>query len=169
MTKEINYTSEDDSVCPRDYKDRISPHQEPVDTQHDVECKGCGGVSCKNKVLKGGTVCPSCFDKMTTQEPIEWAKEFTKQFGINQYGGVQAHRQDLEIPFIANLIKQAEERHNQDCTREEWARVSEREVIKRKLSVIKRWVMTIRDNEKGYAEDECVIRESELLSIITNQ
>lgn len=49
-------------------------------TQHDIECKGCGGVECKNKVLKGGTVCPSCFDKMIgkSTSPQEYKEEKCK-------------------------------------------------------------------------------------------
>ena len=118
-------------------KEFISPHQEPVATQHDVECKGCGGVSCKNKVLKGGTVCPSCFEKMTTQEPMEWQKQWEKECGFlfqknlpelpkNQ---IRVDTQGIIKNFIQSQIKQAEERHNQDCTREEWVRADEREKI----------------------------------------
>ena len=173
-----------------------SPHQEPVATQHDIECKGCGGVSCKNTVLKGGTVCPSCFEKMTTQEPIcdcklkpcehdnmtpkepmEWAKAFDKEFNYANFcwnGDIDTGRkfakQEMKRvkQFISSQITQAEERHNQDCTREEWARASERErIIKEIPKIIDRY----RVEKEPMCQQNVILRvvKDRIINIITNQ
>lgn len=174
--------------------DAQSPHQEPVATQKEEESDCCGASLIQ---LDGKLYCRACRsemkDEIPTQEPMEWAKEFDNKFNLDESNGIGVlpSLQHAVKQFIQNQIKQAEERHNQDCTREEWKENIERIVKAGYDSMLDQKVMEARASErerivkevekcfKEYQNDSellaknCIFRtgmgKEDIINLITNQ
>ena len=135
------------------------------------KCEKCGEIITElNHYFSG-----RCFSLDTPpQEPIEeknnWIEEFYQLYlKGRKNSATQSYIDYFEARhFIQLQIKQAEERHNQDCTREEWARASERERIVKEIPKI---IDEYRIEKEPLCQLNAILRviKDKIINLITNQ
>lgn len=149
------------------------------------KCKGItGGCPANIGVWKSCSLCDKPFEPQVEKEEKSWKdspetdirvedpqnlskgdKERTHIRTSLTYclpAGINDDEWEVIINNVEGLISQAQSKHNQDCTREEWARHSERSRIMEK---IKELLQTPAYNKHQTYD----IAIKEVLSIITNQ
>lgn len=70
---------------------------------------------------------------------VNWEVDYCKKFGLCESKGKCHCREELR--FIRKVVSQAQSEHNQDCTREEWARASERQLVVKELWAIRQEIL----------------------------